>query len=376
MAGKTDFEIEKVILRRVSIPMHEPFRIANGEVSNKESVIIEIYSKESIGYGEASPMPGSFYSADTPDSVWNVLKSDLVPDLLSRTIQSPVDYAKSLETYKQAPFARAGMEGAMWHHEANRLKTSITQLFGVKPEPIASGAAIGLYDTVEELMERVHQYHNEGYQRIKIKIKPGWDIEPLAAIRNKFPNLHLMVDANASYIYEEHRKILLALDRFKLLMIEQPLAAEELGRSAELQSEITTPICMDESAETMLDLLEIIQRGAAKIVNIKVQRVGGLWNAKQMHDQAHQAGLDCWVGTMPELGIASAQALSIANLPGFTYPTDIEASDRWYKDDIITPKITIDPSGFIHVPKTTGMGYEVDTQKLEQYTTSIETFVR
>ena len=370
---QTEFKIERVVLRRIKVPLHEPFRISNGSISEKESIVIELYSGNAVGYGEASPMSGSFYSKETPDSTWHALASDLVPDILSRTIQSPVGYAELLNDYIREPFARAGIEGAVWHLAATLLNTTIGDLLGAPDKKIASGLAVGIYDSTEELLNRIAHYLEDGYQRTKIKIQPGWDVEPLTAIRKRFGQISLMVDANGAYNLTEHAEHLKSLDGFGLLMIEQPFASAALQEIASLRTILQTPICVDESAESLERLEEIIQCNAASIVNIKVQRVGGLWNAKRMHDRAQKAGLECWLGTMPELGIASAQALSIASFPGFVYPTDIEASSRWFQDDITLPPITIDRRGFIISPEHSGasagaMHYNVDRSKLERYT--------
>jgi o-succinylbenzoate synthase len=362
---RSNLTIDRAILRRVRIPMHEPFRISNGLVRDKESIVVELYSGDSVGYGEASPMSGSFYSNETPESTWNALANDLLPDLLPRTIANPVEYAELLDGYVREPFARAGLEGAVWDLFANTLGTTLRELLGAPTEDIPSGLAVGIYDSMEELLERIAFYLQDGYRRVKIKIAPGWDLEPLHAVRDRFGNIPLMVDANGAYRFAEHAELLHSLDAFDLMMIEQPLPADALDDLAKLSRSLKTPICADESADSMSALEEIIRLSAASIINIKVQRVGGLWNAKKMHDRAYEAGLECWLGTMPELGIESAQALEIASLPGFVYPTDIEASARWFEDDIINPPITINKNGFIVSPNN---GYRVDREKLERYT--------
>lgn len=368
---ETGYSVERVVLHHVCVPMRDPFRISNGVVADKESVIIELHSNGFVGYGEASPMSGSFYSSETPETTWDTLATDLIPDLLSMTVRDSVEYAKRLNAYGKEPFARAGIEGAVWDLHAAKLGTTIRELFGAPIAPIPSGLAVGIYDTVDELLDRITLYLADGYQRVKIKIMPGWDIEPLEAVRKCFGNIPLMVDANAAYDLNAHHDLLCSLDRFNLMMIEQPLAADALNDMAELTRRMKTPICVDESADSMAALEEIIRLGAASIVNIKVQRVGGLWNATRMLSRAREAGLACWLGTMPELGIASVQGLAIASLPGFVYPTDIEASDRWFTDDIITPRITLTPGGTIAILDG---GYEVDRQKLERYNTHTQTF--
>jgi O-succinylbenzoate synthase len=365
--------IDRAILRRVKVPMREPFRISNGVVSEKESIIIELYSGNQVGYGEASPMSGSFYSSETPETTWDALANDLIPNILSRSISSPETFAESLNDFTREPFAHTGIEGAVWDLFANMNGTTIREMLSVPSGKIASGLAVGIYDSINELLQRIERYLKDGYKRVKIKIAPGWDFEPLVEIRMQFgKKLSLMVDANGAYNFDEHFDLLCSLEEFDLMMIEQPFAADALEESAELSHSIETPICFDESADSLKILNKIIKLHAGKIINIKVQRVGGLWNAKKMHDRAHEAGLKCWLGTMPELGIASAQALEIATLPGFVYPTDIEASSRWFVDDIIDPLITITNKGFIDDSKV----YAVDRDKLERYTIQTQEFQR
>jgi O-succinylbenzoate synthase len=208
---------------------------------------------------------------------------------------------------------------------------------------------------------------------VKIKIQPGWDIEPVATIQAGFPELPLMVDANAAYTLDD-MEMFRELDQFKLMMIEQPLAAEAVAAAGELQSQLQTPLCADESAESMAALDQLITNKAARIINIKVQRVGGLSEALLMLKAARTAGLQCWIGTMPELGIASGQGLHLAMHSEFSFPTDIEASSRWYVDDIIEPAITINSKGFIEVPQGVGTGFTVSSAKIDRYTTAVERF--
>ena len=362
--------IRKIVLRKVAVPLVEPFRISNGEVSVKESVVIELHSPHGIAYGEASPMSGSFYSPETPESTWQALKDDLIPLLLTNPYTTPEAFADILDDYAGEPFARAGIEGALWYLSALEGGTTIRSIFGAPEGSVSSGLAVGLYDTTEELLERIGRYMARGYARLKIKIMPGWDIEPLRAIRKQFGNVALMVDANAAYKLDEHSDVLKALDDFDLMMIEQPLARDAFEDLAALGRLVKTPICADESAESMQTLDTIIELGSASIINIKVQRVGGLRNAVAMLARAREAGLASWIGTMPELGIASAQALQIATLPGIMYPTDVEESERWFVDDIIEPRITLDPNGTITVPQTKApMGYHVSQSRLTSFTT-------
>jgi len=366
--------VRSVVLHRVRVPFVEPFRISNGVVAEKDAILIELVTEQGIvGWGEASPMSGSFYSAATPDSSWIALREQLVPALLSAGQVKPATFFEVLRDQPVDPFAKAGIEGALWDAFANTRQRALCELFGIERRPVASGVAIGIFETIDELIERVRRYVSEGYQRVKIKIQPDWDVEPVAAVRAQFPQLPLMVDANAAYTIDDVQ-VFRELDRFDLMMIEQPLAADAIEAAGELQAQLTTPLCADESAESLTALDQLIDHRAARVVNIKVQRVGGLSEALLMLEAANVAGIRCWVGTMPELGIASAQALHLAMHSAFSFPTDIEASSRWYIDDIIEPEIEIDQGGFVQVPNGPGTGFKVAHEQVERYTTAVERF--
>jgi len=362
------------VLHRVRVPLIEPFRISNGSVAEKDSILIEVRSRDGIvGWGEASPMSGAFYSDDTPDGAWKTLMETLIPSFLDGNEIDPSQFYLRLRELEGDNFAKAGLEGALWDAYAQTFSVPLCELLGAKLQPVPSGVAIGICDEIAELIERVERFVNQGYQRVKIKIQHGWDIEPIAAIRKQFPDISLMVDANAAYTILD-LELLRELDRYQLMMIEQPFARDAFEEAAELQSSIKTPLCADESAESLASLQSLIQKKAARIVNIKVQRVGGLSEALLMLNTTLAAGLECWVGTMPELGVASAQGLHLATHSGFTFPTDIEASLRWYVGDVIEPLIDIDKNGFIHLPARAGNGFRVSREKIEQYSTAAEHF--
>ena len=366
--------IKSIVLHRVRVPFVEPFRISNGVVAEKESILIEITNTDEVtGWGECAPMAGSFYSAETPDSSWLVLTEELVPRLLqSHSVDPHLAYQQLRELPGDA-FAKAGIDGALWELYAKAQGIPLYRALGISPRAVPSGVAIGIFDSVDELLERVHLYAGQGYRRVKIKIEPGWDIEPVARIREQFPALQLMVDANAAYSIADTTS-LRELDRFGLMMIEQPLPTAAVDEAAELQPQLKTPLCADESADSIASVEQLIEKRAARVINIKVQRVGGLSEALLMLQTARAAGLRCWVGTMPELGIASAQGLHLAMHTGFSFPTDIEASTRWYADDVIEPLIEIDREGFIHVPEGPGIGFKVSRAKVDLYATAVEAF--
>jgi O-succinylbenzoate synthase len=368
--------IKSVALHHVRVSLIEPFRISNGAITEKDAILVELKTEGNIvGWGEASAMSGAFYSEDTPESAWAALSGSLIPAVLSAR---EIDVRRFYELMRVQPgdrFAKAGIEGALWDAYAKTVGVPLCELLGARARPIPSGVAIGIYAQVAELLERVERYTAEGYQRVKIKIEPGWDVEPVAAVRGRFPNLPLMVDANAAYTLAD-AAVFRELDAQGLMMIEQPFAREAHTEAAELQRQLRTPLCADESAESSEALESLIARNAARIINIKVQRVGGLSEARLMLKRARAAGLECWVGTMPELGVASAQGLHLATLDGFTYPTDIEASARWYVDDVINPLIEVDARGYIQLPAGAGMGYSIVREKVEQYAIATATFTK
>ena len=366
--------LKSIALHHVRVPLVEPFRISNGVISEKDAILVEVKTENDVvGWGEASPMSGGFYSSDTPESAWLALSSSLIPAVLGAGEIEVSRFYEQMRAHPGDAFAKAGIEGALWDAYANVLNVPFGELLGARSRPIPSGVAIGIYDQVEDLLERVARYTAQGYRRVKIKIQPGWDIEPVAAVRARFPDLPLMVDANAAYSLAD-AAMFRELDGQGLMMIEQPLAREAHREAGELQRQLRTPLCADESAESIQALASLIENNAARIINIKVQRVGGLSEARLMLAAARAAGLECWVGTMPELGVASAQGLHLATLDGFTYPTDIEASTRWYVDDVIAPLIEIDARGYVELPGGPGTGYRVVREKVERYSVATATF--
>jgi O-succinylbenzoate synthase len=365
--------LDSIRLHWVQVPLHEPFRISSGTVAVKDAILIELRAEGAIGWGEASPMGGEFYSSETPEGTWEFLRGRLVPSFLARPEMDPRRCFEGLGEFPGEPFAKAGLEGAVWDWWCMKNALPLWQALGSAPRPLASGAAIGLMPTVADLLHRIERFLAEGYQRIKIKIEPGNDIELVRAVRERFRGIPIMVDANAAYRLEDFA-VFKELDRHNLMMIEQPLAREALAEHAELQRRLRTPVCLDESAESVAAIQEIARLHSGRIINIKVQRMGGLGPALQAHDLAQEAGIPCWLGTMPELGIASVQGLHLGTLPNFSYPTDVEASNRWFIDDVVDPPITVAPGGWIHLPGGPGMGYRVDLRRVERYRVKMEEF--
>lgn len=365
-------KIDHITLTHVRVPLVEPFRISNGEIAEKDAIVVSVFSGGLVGYGESSPMSGSFYSDETPESAWSCLTNDLIPRLLPIAPDSIEEVNTLLDQTKGNAFAKAGIETAFWDLQAQQNGKPLYAELGGSRTEVESGLAVGIYPTVRELLRAIEKHLVEGYKRVKIKIQPGWDMKPLSEVRGEFGKIALMVDANCAYTQEDlhHLK---ALDDFELMMVEQPLPKDDLEGHAALQAVLRTPVCLDESAKDVPTVKRAIELKACKIVNIKIQRVGGLQNAKKVHDLCAENSIPVWGGTMPELGIGGAQTVHLATLGNFMFPTDVESSRRWFVDDIIEPFLEV-RNGMISVPESTGNGYKVDPRKVQQYKVREESF--
>jgi len=354
--GARAMKVERITLTHVRIPLIEPFRISNGEVSDKDGILVRVDAGGLAGMGEASPMAGSYYSDDTPASVWKFLSDRIIPAAFAAKADSVASINRLLRRTGGSSFARAGLETAFWDLEARSAGKPLYQLIGGYNVPVESGLEVGITNGIPALIATIEKYLAEGYKRVKIKIQPGWDVGPLGEIRQRFGDIPLMVDANGAYAREDIPH-LRSLDAFGLMMIEQPLPGDDLRGHAELQGKIRTPVCLDEGAGDLAAVRRAIRMNSCRLVNIKIQRVGGLANAIAVHDLCASVGMPVWAGTMPELGIGGAQTLHLATLPNFAFPTDVESSARWFIDDIIEPLITV-REGMIKIPVGTGNCYE------------------
>ncbi|MBL8230993.1 MAG: o-succinylbenzoate synthase [Bryobacterales bacterium] len=357
--------IQSIQLTHVRVPLVEPFRISSGAVAEKDGIVVRIGTDVGTGFGESSPMSGSFYSSDTPESCWRELCDVLVPALTGKEFASPLDAARAMDAMPGSNFAKVGIETAFWDIAARMDGTPLCVLLGGAVKPVSSGLAVGLYDDTADLLRSIERYLHDGYKRVKIKIEPGRDVELVRAVRRHFGAIPLFADANGAYDLS-HLDVFRELDEHDLLMFEQPFAGSMLAESAELQARVRTPVCLDESLDSVEQLREAIRLGSLRIANIKVQRVGGFTNALAIHDLCGEHGIPVWIGTMPELGIGQAQGMAMGTLSGCAFPTDVEASLRWFRDDVIQPVIEV-KDGELHPPSAPGLGFEVDRAKLKQY---------
>jgi O-succinylbenzoate synthase len=346
-------------LFRAAIPMREPFRISSGEVACKQAALLRAWDGDVFGWGESSAMPGGFYSSETPESCWRELTDTVLPALAGRDHEFP--HIAALDTWLRehttTPFVRVAVETAAWEMAARARGLSLRALFGLTDRPIPSGLAVGLYDDLDGLRAALDRYGPRDYQRLKIKIKRGQDVDLVRAVRQWLPDVPLFVDANADYTRDD-LDLFRELDRDGLMMFEQPFGKHDLDTSAALQRIARTPVCLDESIDSVETARAALDLGACRIVNIKLQRVGGFLEALRIIELCASRGVPVWMGTMPELGIGSAQALVLASHPSCQFPTDVEPSARWYVDDVLSPPLRLE-GGYLHVPAGPGLGFTV-----------------
>ena len=361
-------KIQKIIIRKVEIPMISSFTTSFGTIKNKPTVIVEVQMGNGlIGWGEGAALPFPYYKPETTDTTYLVLNKYLAPRLTGKSFETPEELALAYLDIKGHNFAKTAIENAFWMVYSVKMNKSLSKLLGGIKKKIAVGESIGIKKSVEETLEEVALRKNQGFRRTKIKIKPGWDINLVKAVRQKFGNIDLMVDANSSYALKD-TALFKKLDDYNLTMIEQPLADDDIIDHSVLQKQIKTPICLDESILSVEDARRAIYLNACKVINIKPGRVGGLLESKKIHDLCKKNGIGVWCGGMLETGIGRAFNIAISSLPNYTYPNDMSPVNFFYKDDLVKDSFAVDKNGFVDVPETLGLGFEVDEKKIKKYT--------
>ncbi len=359
-------QIERVEQFHLQMPLRHPFETSFGREEVVHKIILAVYADGLVGYGESPVDVRPFYSPETIETCWHVQRDYLIPMLLGAQVEHAMDIPRLFERVRGHQMAKAGLEAAVWDLEARRAGVPISELLGGSRRRVECGVSIGIQDSLDDLLSRISAFVGEGYRRIKIKIKPGWDVEVVRAVRERFAALPLMVDANSAYTLEEV-EILRALDEFDLMMIEQPLAHDDIIDHAALQRQLRTPICLDESIHTVGRAREAFELGSCGIINIKPARVGGITNARAIHDLCQARGMPVWCGGLLESGIGRAHNLAVASLPNFSLPGDISASDRYWAEDIVEPSFTLNPDGTMDVPTGPGIGVTVLRDRLETF---------
>jgi O-succinylbenzoate synthase len=355
------------------LPLVRPFETSFGRLDAREFVLVAVRDGDVTGWGECVADADPFYSAETTATAWHVLTRYLIPSVLGASFEDPRGLARGWPPIRGHRMAKAALEMAAWDLHARLAGQPLWRMLGGTDRPIASGVSIGIQPSIEALVDRVAAELADGYQRIKIKVKPGWDRAPVEAIRARYPDVPLMVDANAAYT-AEHAPVLRALDDFALMMIEQPLDYDDLVKHARLQTSLRTPICLDESIASPELAADALDLGACRIINIKPGRLGGFASSIAVHDLAVQRGVPVWHGGMLESGIGRAHNLHLSTLPGFSLPGDVAASRRYFVPDLIDPPIDVARDGTIAIPAGAGIGVGPVPERLRSASVHAEEF--
>jgi len=362
-------KIQQVDLIHIVLPIREPFVTGCGAVYDRHLIVTKLYTDHGVGFGEVDCNHDPIYNYETTGTALHVLRDWVIPGVLGKDVSEPAELIAMMEGVRGHNMAKSGLELASWDIYSRLKGQSIASLLGGTRKAIASGVSVGMQESVQRVMADCAGFLEKGYRRLKIKIKPGKDVEVIRALRERFPDVPMMADGNSSYRLDRpgHVEALKALDEFNLTMIEQPLQDDDIVWHRHLQRQLKTPICLDESIHTPDDARKAIELGSCGVINIKVSRVGGLLKAKQVHDICQQKGIPVWVGSMLESGIGEAYNIHLASLENCRFPGDVAPSDRYFTDDIIQPPCRIGKDGIIDVPSVPGMGFEVDEEKLKKY---------
>ena len=367
--------VEQLILRHIRMPLVHFFETSFGRTNSRDIILVEAVCDGISGWGEVTAGENPFYNEEWTGSIWPLLIDYVGPRIVGYDFASAADVGARTSYIRGHNMARGGVEAAIWDLEARLRKQPLWRTIGggVRQE-IACGVSIGIQNTVDELLEKIQTELAAGYQRIKIKIKPGWDVDVIRQVRERFPGIKLMADANSAYTLGDidHLK---RLDEFYLMMIEQPLAHDDIIDHAVLQKELETPICLDECIRSAHHAEQAIRLGACRIINVKLGRVGGYAEAKRVHDVCQAAGIPVWCGGMLESGIGRAHNISLSTLPDFVLPGDVSASKRYWQRDIVEPAVEVSPAGTIHVPNGPGFGFDLNLAYLESLVVRREVLV-
>jgi O-succinylbenzoate synthase len=359
-------KIDSLTLHHISMPLVSPFETSFGRETDRQCIILTLQAEGLTGYGEcvASWSPG--YSYETTGTAWHILKDFIAPLILGKDIVNAAEFQTRVEGIRGHHLAKAGVEMALWDLLGKRDGKSLKEMFGGTRDKVEVGVSIGIQESASALVRSVDAYVEQGYNRVKIKIKPGREVDETIAVRAAYPSLRLQVDANSAYTLES-AQVLKAIDDLNLLLIEQPLFEDDIWDHRLLQAEFKTPICLDESIVSPRHARYALEMGACRIINIKAARVGGLSQGIAIHDLCHARNIPVWCGGMLETGIGRASNLALVSLPGFVLPGDISASDRYYQRDITHERFVLNDDSTIDVPNKPGLGVTLDEKALKQF---------
>ncbi len=365
--------ITSIELREIRLPLIHFFETSFGRTTERRIILARVMDSDGTeGWGECTCGEGPFYSDEWTETAWHTLKEFLAPMVVGQEVQGAAEVGGLMKRVRGHRMAKAAIETACWDLEAKRAGVPLWKHVGGTQTEIRCGVSIGIQDSPEQLIGEIDKELSAGYQRIKIKIKPGWDLDIVRRVRKQFPDIQLMGDANSAYTLKDV-PLFKALDEFKLMMFEQPLAYDDIFDHAELQKQIATPVCLDESVKTPADAEHAIGLQACRIINVKLGRVGGHAQAKRVERIAREAGVPVWCGGMLESGVGRAHNIAMATQAGFTLPGDVSASSRYWHEDIIEPPVMVSARGTIAAPDKPGIGFEINLKRIEQLTTRRET---
>ena len=358
-------KLDRIVLRHIRMPLVHFFETSFGRTFERDIILVEAISDGVSGWGEVTAGENPFYNEEWTGSIWPLLIDYVAPRVLDFEFESPDDVGARTSYIRGHRMARGGLECAVWDLQARLNHEPLWKTIGGGARhEIACGVSIGIQDSVDELLEKIEAELAAGYQRIKLKIKPEWDVDVLRTVRERFPQIKLMADANSAYTLADtgHLK---RLDEFYLMMIEQPLAHDDIIDHAVLQAQLQTPVCLDECIRSVRHAEQAIRMQAGRIINIKLGRVGGFSEAKKIHDFCQAHGVPVWCGGMLESGIGRAHNIALSTLPNFVLPGDVSASKRYWRRDIVEPPVEVNAEGIIVVSDQPGFGYEIDRDYLD-----------
>jgi O-succinylbenzoate synthase len=365
-------KIEAIHMREVNMPLTHPFETSFGVTTGRRILLVELVADGVSAWGECVAGEHPYYTDEMVDTAWHITETELAPRLLAANISSGRDCPALFEQVRGHRMAKAALENAVWELDATQQGIALSKLLGGTREKIPCGVSIGIQSTPAKLMEKIETEVAAGYQRVKLKCKPGWDEAIFTEARERWPDILMSCDANSAYRLDDADRIA-TWDRFNLLMIEQPLWYDDFYFHAELQKCIKTAICLDECIRNRRDAQAALELGSGRIINVKVGRVGGFTEAIAVHDVAAKFGVPVWCGGMLETGIGRAHNIALSSLPNFSLPGDVSASKRYWTEDIIEPEVTVNAAGEIIVPTTPGRGFEVVRDRIERLTVRRQT---
>ena len=368
-------EIERVELRLVRLPLNEPFETSFGRIDSRLIFLVSVEGEGLTGWGEVVAEEEPRYSYETVATALHTIKDHLAPVMLLRPVAGLEDLAARFTQFRGHNMAKAGLELAFMDLLARVRGESLSQLIQGSRPNVPVGVSLGIQPSIDHLLERIDLYLGLGYQRIKLKIKQGWDVDVVRDVRKRHPDILLSVDANSAYTLAEGDR-LEELDEFGLLMVEQPLDHDDLVDHAKLQEKMRTPICLDESITGIRRAEHALDMESCRMINIKIGRVGGYSQALAIHDLCYSREVPVWCGGMLESGVGRAHNIALASLPGFTLPGDISASSRYFEKDVIVPEVRVSAEGTVDVPLRPGLGFDVDLAYIEANTQTAERIER